>query len=343
MNKKHVLFLTPFFYPRIGGVEKHVYEISIQLVKKGFSVSVVTEKHDKNLKAYQKIKGVKVYRIPKYLIGKSKKFRIWFWLFKHLYLIRSSYVIHCHDVFFWYFPFRFLFPQKKVYTTFHGYESYPISRKAIIIRKLSEKLSYGNICIGRFIEKWYGTKADYVLYGGVNKLKIKNEKLKVQNNYSAVFIGRLDEQTGIKTYVDGVEQIKKKIPNFKLTVIGDGKFKTSIKKRTNVLGWKNNPEKYFKSHRFAFVSRYLSILEAMNAKRLVFAVNDNLIKKDYLTMTPFSKNIEIISSAQELAEKVLFYIQNQSVEKKLIERSCAWTNRQTWEHVADIYIRLWNK
>ena len=63
-------------------------------------------------------------------------------------------------------PFRFLCPTKKVYTTFHGYEGNSIpTKKAILMHKISEKLSNGNICIGDFLEKWYGTKATYISYG----------------------------------------------------------------------------------------------------------------------------------------------------------------------------------
>ena len=340
MKNKHVLFLTPFFYPHVGGVEKHVYQISILLVRKGFSVSVVTVKHNKNLKAYEEVKGIKIYRIPYFPSNKLAKYKIWPWFVKYRNLFHSSDIIHCHDVFFRYLPFRLLLPQKKVYTTFHGYESYPVSQKAIIIRKISEKLSFGNICIGRFIEKWYGTKADYISYGGVNI--VQSSKLKVKSD-NALFIGRLDEQTGIKTYVDAIELIRKKVPNFKLTVIGDGKFKNQIIKQVNLIGWKKNPEKYFSSHRFAFVSRYLSILEAMAAKRLVFAVHDNPIKKDYLKMSPFAKNSIITSSPQELADKVEFYIKHPSAEKKLIEKGYAWVSKQTWERVTDTYVRLWSK
>lgn len=340
MKNKHVLFLTPFFCPHVGGVEKHVYEIGKELTKRGYLISILTQKHTRNLKSFQKIEKMNIFRMPCYSNNKLKKFKIWLWMLKHIHFVQKADIIHCHDVFFWYFPFRFLFLQKKVFTTFHGYESYTISKKAIIIRKLSEKLSKGNICIGQFIEKWYGTKADYILYGGVNPARSSNSKL---NNKSAVFIGRLDEQTGIKTYIDAFEQIRKKVSDFKITVIGDGKFKNFIGKRTKVIGWMKNPKKYLHIHRFAFVSRYLSILEAMIVKRLVFAVFDNPVKKDYLFMTPFNKYIVITSDAKELSEKVIYYLKHPKEEKKLIDKSFEFAKKQTWEKVVNTYVGLWEK
>ena len=45
MTKKvRILFLTRSFYPSIGGVEKHILELSKVLIAKGHKISVITEK-----------------------------------------------------------------------------------------------------------------------------------------------------------------------------------------------------------------------------------------------------------------------------------------------------------
>ena len=41
--KKSVLFVTPYFYPRIGGVETHVYQIAKVLISRGWHVSILTQ------------------------------------------------------------------------------------------------------------------------------------------------------------------------------------------------------------------------------------------------------------------------------------------------------------
>ena len=38
-----ILFLTRSFYPNVGGVEKHILEVSKALTKRGHIVTVVTE------------------------------------------------------------------------------------------------------------------------------------------------------------------------------------------------------------------------------------------------------------------------------------------------------------
>lgn len=342
-----ILFFSRSFYPHIGGVEKHVLEISKRLVAKGHSVSVVTEElSTKDIPKHESINSIEVYRIP---VGRNdwlRKFRIWGEIWKLRNLIKTSNIVHCHDVFFWYLPFRFLYLTKKVFTTFHGYESFPLKSKDIAMRKIAEKLSMGNICIGHFMKKWYGTKPTHTAYGGVDALDIKNHpfgklRTKIKNGNGVLFVGRLDEQTGILTYVDAVKLIRKKNPYFKFEIIGDGKFRQEIERDFKVLGFQKNPEKYFLKYNFAFVSRYLSILEAMAAKRLVFAAYDNPLKEDYLRMAPFSKYIIIFSSPSELVSKISFYIDNPKEKEKIIESAYSWVKKCTWEEMTNIYLKLW--
>lgn len=335
----NILFFSRLFNPHIGGVEKHVLEISKLLIKKSHKVIVVTEQDSVKTKPTEVFEGITIYRMPRFSNGKFKKFVIWKWLLSHYQLMREADIIHCHDVFFWYLPFRFLFPFKKIYTTFHGYESYPLESKDIFIRKISEKLSNGNICIGHFIKKWYGTKPNFVAYGGVN---LPNSQMsEIESHGGAVFIGRLDEQTGVLTYAEAVEIIRKKIKNFNFLVIGDGNLKNKIGKEIKVLNSENNASEYFKNYDFAFVSRYLSMMEAMAAKRLVFAVYDNPLKEDYLRFAPFSKFITISNSSSELVSKISYYLDNPKVKEKMIDRAYSWVKKHTWEEMTNTYLKLW--
>ncbi len=335
-----ILFLSRLFSPHIGGVEKHVMEISEILIKHGHTVTVITERYEKKLKKTETVKGISIHRIDTGKENRDKKLRIWKEMLRLKNLIEESDVIHCHDVFFWYLPFRFLYPKKPVYTTFHGYESYPIKKNAIRMRKISEKLSWGNICIGDFIPKWYGTKPTMVSYGATEIFRDTKVPFKKE---SAVFIGRLDEQTGVLTYAKAVEWLRKKHPKFALTIVGDGKDRKKLEKNFTVLGFQNDPERYFSKFHFAFVSRYLSILEALAAKKLIFAVYDNPVKEDYLKLSPFAKWIIIENDPQKLADQISFYLTHPQEEGKLIEKGYEWVKNQTWEEMVKLYERLWNK
>lgn len=164
-----IVFFTSRFYPEVGGVEKHALEVSKELIKRGHNIIVVSENHG-GLKDRENYGGIEIYRIKINTSERLKKFVIWKWLFENRKLIEKADIVHCLDVFYWFLPFRFFYPKKPVFTTFCGYETqFPPSKKAIFIRKISEKLSWGNICVGDFIKKWYGTKPDFVTYGGINE------------------------------------------------------------------------------------------------------------------------------------------------------------------------------
>jgi glycosyltransferase involved in cell wall biosynthesis len=208
------------------------------------------------------------------------------------------------------------------------------------MRKMSEKLSWGNICIGDFIIKWYGTKPTYISYGAVENPPYKQND-KTFKKESALFIGRLDDQTGILTYVKSIEKIRKSLPKFIMTAIGDGVYRKKITNKINTLGFKDNPEKYLPKFHFAFVSRYLAILEAFAAKRLVFATYDNPVKEDYLKMAPFAEYMVIAETAEQLSEKIQYYLENPQKETKLINEAYKWVQKQSWEEMVNLYLALW--
>jgi len=334
-----ILFISNFYYPHVGGVEKHVEEISKRLIEKGYEITIVTEKLEKTGEK-ETIDGTKVFRIPYPKIKFFGLLTIWFWFLKNRNLVSQSDLVHCHDVFIWYLPLRFLFSKKPVYTTFHGYEGseFP-TRKAIFLHKLSEKLSKGNICIGDFHKKWYGVKPTFVSYGAVEKVKTSGSK-----NQKAIFLGRLAKDTGILTYIKALANLK----NISLEVFGDGpqrKEAEELAKKYNLncqfYGFVKGADKKLSSFRFAFVSRYLSILEAMIRKRLVFAVFDSQIKEDYLKMAPFAEWIVIEKDPDKLAEKIKYFLENKEKEKEMVEKAYNWAKGQAWEKLVGTYLKLW--
>ena len=354
-----IVFLVRLFYPHIGGVEKHVREIGKRLVEKGYDVSVITEiskethsngnqSEDSSAKLVGKVDGINIFRINTGIDNWFKKFRIWRELWKLRSTLKQADIIHCHDVFFWYLPFRFLFPNKRVYTTFHGYEGNNIpSRIAIFSHKIAEKFSNGNICIGDFLRKWYGTKPTLVSYGAVDLGKVNGSIRHNTDISKAIFVGRLEEETGIMEYLKAAEILKRKGIKINLTVLGDGsQMKKAInfakKNKLEVLfkGFVSDVDRYLENTDIVFVSRYLGILEALGHKKLVFATFNNEIKKDYLEMASFKKYIYISPNGETLARDIEHAILNKDFSYK-IEEGFRWVKKQSWEQLTDSYERLW--
>lgn len=342
----NIVFFTRYFHPHIGGVEKHVENLSNELIKMGHRITVITEQYENSTKQREKLQNINIYRTPTNE-NYFKKFQIWIWLIKNIHFIKNADVIHCHDVFFWYIPFRFIFPNKKAYVTFHGYEThFPINKKAIIVRRISNLLSSGSINIGKYIEKWYGTKADFIVWGGVKE--IENLKLKVENvtkrnieKLNILFIGRLEKDTGVSVYLNVLKLLKQKNIKFNFEVCGDGSLRKRLSKYGKVHGLVRNISKYIDKSDIVFASSYLSILEALQHKKLVVSVCDNELKKDYLTKTPFSKWIIIGSSSGMIVKDLIKYCNDPSQRIKPIDQAYRWVNQQTWYELSKTYLRLW--
>lgn len=362
-----ILFLTRRFFPDIGGVEKHVLEISAELVLRGYEVIVISEsslnsQKEKPLNYHSNAQSDTDYIISKFPVksiqseffeankiknfqinsGKNDffaKFRIWAQLTKFYRIFLAADVIHAHDVSFWYFPFRILFFWKKFYVTFHGYETnFPPRFGAKVIRKISEIISSGNICVGKYIEKWYGTRADFITYGGV---KTHNSKLITQNypkknigKLKILFLGRLEEDNGLKVYLDTLKILKMRKNSFNFIAVGDGKMRKKVEKWGKIIGFVKNTSRFIQNSDIVFSSSYLSMLEALIFKKRVFAVFENDLKRDYLKMSPFSRFVSINSDSAELADLIL---------SKKSSKGYLWAKDQTWSKVADLYLKLWRK
>ncbi len=332
----NILMLTKLYFPHIGGVEKHVEEVARRLVKKGHKVTVITLNRDKKLPETETRGGVKILRLP----YSNSKINIWKYLWLKRNLIKKADIIHYHDIFFWHWPFKPLYPLKKVFTTFHGWEGkYPVPYQYKLIRKINELLSSGNICIGDYLLKHYGTKTKYVSYGGVHKSVHDHEQIVKKKISQATFIGRLEKDLGLVEYLKAFKAIKAK-HGLKITFVGDGSCREQAEKIGKVTGMVKDIKPYLKKPCLVFSSSYLTILEAMLFNRPVFALYQNQLKKDYLKLFPGAKYIHLSGSAGELVNQVNNSLQRQSSQ---IKKARQFAKSQTWDKVVSLYLRLWNQ
>jgi glycosyltransferase involved in cell wall biosynthesis len=355
-----IVFITRFFYPHIGGVEKHCLKLGRELIRKGHKVEVVTSANSfeqglgyhysraaKDIST-RTVDGITVYYIKTGRISALEKFRAWKRLYTLRHVVESADVVHCHDIFYWYLPFKFIFPRKKVFVTFHGYEGNKIpTRRAVFMHLLAEKLTMGNISIGGFFKKWYKTEPTYISFGAAEKKNVSEKKIKIKR-IRAMFLGRLEEETGVMEYLEALSLLKDKKINVNLDVFGSGSLLKTAEayvkvSKLNVLfkGFVSDAEKYIKNYDFVFTSRYLGILESLASKRYVFAVYNNEIKKDYLVLTPFAKFISIAAGAEQIAREVNLCLSKSRQLKYKIEAGFNWAEKYTWESLADLYLKLW--
>jgi len=300
-----ILFLSHYFYPHIGGVEKHVLEVSKSLIKKGHKITVLTEKYDKKLKENETVDGIKIVRFSHSKIKYLGLLSIWFWLYKNRQHVRDADIIHCHDVFVWYLPFIFIYPKKKIITTIHGFEwDNPLSKISLIQKRIAMKLSYRSIGVGKFLEIYLHKKFDLLIYGAANNVNINTQK----DNKKIVYVGRLEANTGLLKFLKWLD----KNPGYEADFCGDGYLRGMCEKYGTVHGF-TDPSEYYKKAKYSVPGGYLAALEALKADCELKLFWNNKVKEDYWKMSPFvEKNAKV------------------------------WAKKQTWDKLTNEYINLYN-
>jgi len=129
----------------------------------------------------------------------------------------------------------------------------------------------------------------------------------------AIFIGRTSPDTGYDAYLQVARRHKLKLDVFTNTP---------------------NADELFPNYSYAFVSRYLAIIEALAAGIPVLAHFNNQIKFDYLDQAPFRRFIKVFSDPKSA---------DLDFSKIDMVKTQKWAGSQTWAKVAKIYEDLWQK
>ncbi|MCX6706307.1 MAG: glycosyltransferase family 4 protein [Candidatus Woesebacteria bacterium] len=327
-----ILFLAHHVWPHVGGVEKHVDRIAKELQRKGHVVRIISEKDPTS----PRLRGTSI-KYPK--VKFLGLLYIWFWLFRNRNLIKNSDIIHVHDVFIWYLPLRFIYPNKKVYLTIHGGQGkWPIPFKDKLLVKIAAKLSNGTICVGDFIPKYFGIKANCVIYGGVDKIikpKIQKEKL-------VIFLGRLEKDAGVYEFINKINTLRdKKYNNYKIEFVGDGSLRKLCEKYGVVHGF-CDPTPFLEKASICFAGGYLSALEALEYGCELWTGADTPIKKDYWKMFPYDILPAQKSGASRLSEDDISVSIHPRKLRGILEVCYKKGDKlPTWKDISDIYESLY--
>ncbi|MBM3499683.1 MAG: glycosyltransferase family 4 protein [Armatimonadetes bacterium] len=333
-----VLMLTPSYLPRSGGVERHVRCVSRELLARGVEVRVATPRWDAAWPVQESAEGVEVIRLSRSRAAGMRE------LTPH---VDWAEVVHTHDAYpflKYYLPHRLRRPRRPVFATFHGYEGYPIPLEAKALRRIVLWLTWGSLCAGAFIPKWYRFRCAHVTHGGVDAPEARPPL-----GDGAVFVGRLEPDTGFLGYVEALGRLKEAHGiDLPLGVCGDGSLReageTAARERgLNVTFHGRVPDAtpYLSRARFACVSGLLAMLEAMAAGAIVLALYDNPLKEDYLRLFPGAGHLVIAGSPGELADRAAELVGHPELQEAIAAEAFEFARAQTWGKVADLYLQLW--
>ncbi|KAJ3268702.1 hypothetical protein HDV01_002355 [Terramyces sp. JEL0728] len=98
----NICFVSDFFYPNVGGVEAHMYNLSKQLIKRGHKVVIITHSYGKRKGIKYLTSQVKVYYLPHWLVTDQVSLPTIFStlpLFRSIIIRENIDIIHGHAAF----------------------------------------------------------------------------------------------------------------------------------------------------------------------------------------------------------------------------------------------------
>ncbi len=348
-----VLQLTAHFKPNIGGVETHLDDLVNVLTKNSFNVIVLAYKPlttKVSSKFYEKKENLKIIRIPwfKGLFYKliPYPFLEFLYLLPGLFLLtpfalvfENPSVIHAHGLVagfvavFWGRIFR-----KKVIISTHSIYSFPkeglyhdfvkfIFTNADYCLGLSKQAVSEIVVLGinkskvNFFTYWIDLKK-------FNRVSDSRKKLKWNNAFTVLFVGRLISEKGINELLESVKTWDKKI---NLKIIGSGPLENKVREFVKdfenvefIQGIDSNDLPIYYSGSDLLIVPSISeegfgrvILESLACSTAVIGANRGAIP-EALDET-VGKIIDI--TPENIKKTIEFYYQHQDRLKKL-EKNC---------------------
>ncbi|CAM0137377.1 unnamed protein product [Umbelopsis sp. WA50703] len=94
--------VSDFFYPNVGGVESHLYQLSQRLSQRGHKVIIITHAYGNRTGVRYLTNGLKVYYVPTMVIYSSATFPTiygFFPIFRNIVIRESIDIVHGHGAF----------------------------------------------------------------------------------------------------------------------------------------------------------------------------------------------------------------------------------------------------
>ncbi len=349
-NKKIKLMIaTPYFYPKTGGMEKHVFTICKGLVKNhNYKIIVVTSNHENDEFREETIEGIKIYRLPiQFKISNTPISLKWKKEIEKIADKEKPDLINGRG------PVPFMadiassVAKKKKIPFVLGWHFPSMKKGSLIIDfiislyeeiffKIMLKNSKRLICSSDFVKNTLlkdFKKKTTVITQGIDSSLFKKIKIKKEKQ-SIIFVGNLESDIkGLKYLLESISILKKNFPNIKLNVIGDGNT-TFYKNKCKELGMeknvcfkgklvgKNLVKEYNRNQIFVCPSTAenfpSTLLEAMSCKLPI--ISSNIGNIPYFIKNNINGLLVPPRDSHALANSIIKVLKNKKLAEKISKR-----------------------
>lgn len=251
---KKILIVLYYYHPYVSGLSVYAKRLTEGLVKSGSAVTVLTTKHESQLKAEGRLNGVNIIRCP--IIARLSK-----GVLSPVFLYQAIKLSKSYDIVNFHLPLAeagiasLFINRDKLITTYHC----DINLGRGLINKLIEKLSFYLMRIilkrsrkiitqskgyfaaskmSRFADKAVAIipPIDTKQFSKKNGLLLRKKLGIGKDDFVIGFVGRIVFEKGIKYLLGAIKYLPKKIRRFKVVIVGDYKKVAggSIKEQLNI-------------------------------------------------------------------------------------------------------------
>lgn len=360
---KKILVVTPYFYPKIGGMENYAYNISLGLKKKyKWNVVVVTSNHLERKYKIERINGIKIYRLPYWFkISNTPINPLWFFTIKKIVKSETPDIINAHSPVPFIADVAFFVKQCPFVLTYHSGSMkkgkfivdvfIDLYEKIILkhILKNSEHIFCTSGTFKKTLNYVNAKKLAYIPPGVDTTLFKPSTKTKKEN--IVLYVGKIDHRyswKGLRYLISALQIVLKNEDNIKLYLVGDGNAVNNykeyvsrhhLKSKIKFLGQLTG-KKLVKAYQQANVLVLPSItdseafgmviLEAMACKVPVIASRIGGIP--YLIKNKISGILVPPKDINQLSKNILLLLKNENISKFLIHHgSLLVMNNYTWD------------
>lgn len=344
-----IVFVTNSFFPQIGGVEWSVLFTAHHLQELGHQVQIITECKSSATDDYEEneiFQSIEVLRFRIRAIRPFTRLRIWRWMFEHKTIFQHADVIHFHDYgsfLHWYFPLRFLLKKKLYAMTYHGFDSYPLKRKDLWMRKLTDAYMDLHFTVGDYQNKYYHSEADYSFLGAPTRTYHARSE---PTRSHILFLGRLESDTGFDIYLrvldDAAAQFEDRL---EVTVLGSGSLEHLLRRhdqtvfslvhRTPTI----HIEEYIARAEIVCASSYLSIFDSMAMQRCVLIYASNALKREYIFSIPNIAACAFVAGDEDELRKYLLVALKDCPERdEKVKNASRLVESLSWHDIAQNHL-----
>jgi glycosyltransferase involved in cell wall biosynthesis/peptidoglycan/xylan/chitin deacetylase (PgdA/CDA1 family) len=256
-NKPKLMIVTPYFFPKVGGLENYAYNIARRLHESGnYEVSVVTSNHKTKKYEREIIAGMKIYRLPTWFkFSNTPVNPLWYWQIKHIFKRERPNIIHLHA------PVPFISDTAALAAgktpkvlTYHAGSmikgKWPDDVLIYIYERIFLPILFRHVNVIVSVSKSFGQSKIGKLFAYKTKLIMPGVDTKQftfsslpSNSKIVTFVGRVELSSkwkGIEYLLQAISFVINDIPDIKLEIIGGGDAIEYYQKQAEALGIKKS-------------------------------------------------------------------------------------------------------